>query len=577
MVTDVARDASSSKVERPFQQHPASVFIRRRFTHVPTTVAERALPLQNVERVKKANIEEIRKRLNEEKQKRFDYCLDLLFNPFRSTQKKDAPIVSVPFSTGCTEEHAQKQAQTVVAERVSEEMEAADPSRGFVRVFSVVEQEKQRQRLIHWTKSQNERAYDVGYKCAIDDIDHISAYLPAVYADCASTADIHASFYHVELPPEVRAFYRFRDSVGKLYQLRVGAMGHCVMPEIMQIVTNVLAGNPAYVKDSFAIHAPVQVWIDNVRHYGSRSLVMIAREAMQRNAETLNLEVKIDALKNEYEFVGVRFNHEKKTVRVADKTLNKLPSSIPASLKARDIETLVGRLIFVAGVRQEPLVNNWWCLKWARRVMNGLNSGRLQPEDTVNIQPSARHTLQHWLARSRDMHKVVVAKQGPSVTLFTDATPSGYGAVLVTDDNRVYATGGRFKEYQQKGSIATQEAFAICNAFHDFADKLRKVGRINLFVDNTSVQAVAAVGNPKAPDLVEPVKELWQFVIKTKVQLLVSYISTKTNPADEISRGRPVDVDKIELATRQSKEEIQTKQNKRQGKKERRFVGTTSL
>lgn len=449
-------------------------------------------------------------------------------------------------------------------------MEAAQPSRGSVNVFTVVEQEKHRQRAIHWTKQQNEHAYAAGYKCGIADLQHISSYLGAVFAESAARADIHASFYHVELPAKARAYYRFRDSAGDLYQLRVGAMGHCVMPEIMQMITNVLAGNPEYVRDEYAVHVPVQVWIDNVRHYGGRELVQHARAAVRRNAAALNLEVDFDDITPEYDFIGVHFDHTAKTVRPADKTLGKLPATVPEHMRARQLEEFVSRMIFIAGIRQEPLVNNWWLLKWARRTMNGLNSGRIALNEEVQIPPSARRPLQQWLQQAPQPHRVVTPKDGRTVTLFTDATPVGWGAVLVDNNNKISICGGRFSEEQRLGSIATQEAWAVDNAIRDFGERLREVGRVNIFVDNTSVQSRLQAGNPRAADLVAPIKSFWQRAIRSRVSIKVQYISTKLNPADELSRGQEFIVEKAQQAMRIVKQT--QNQNTRRGLTEGRFV-----
>ena len=309
MVSDLQRAFAATKRGKAESIHTRlhNIFVRRHVTRIPRTKAERDLPLQTVDRVKHVNMDEVRRRLTPTLQQRLDHILGLLYHPYGEKSKTDVPIVEVPRSPACSPQHAKLSSQTVVCEPVTPEMEAADPSRGFLTTFEVVEEHKQRLRLIHWTRMQNDMAYARGYACGIEDL--ISAYLDAVYAECAGTADIHASFYHVQLPPETRCFYRFRDAEGNLFQLRVGAMGHCVMPEVMHTITNVLAGNPLYVTPSFAVNTPVRCWIDNIRHHGSRALVEAAQNAIRRNAMALNLEVQLDGVRTEYDFIGVHWNH----------------------------------------------------------------------------------------------------------------------------------------------------------------------------------------------------------------------------------------------------------------------------
>ena len=428
-MTDFARASSHDPT---LHEKLHSVFVRRAITRLPRTDAEKKLPIQRVDKVQRCNTHEVSTRLHDSKRARFLYLLDLLRNPAQVANKHDVPVVSVPPSRAVSSVQASTLAESVVVEKVTAEMEAADPSRGEINAFFVVEWEKQRLRAIHHTKWANEQAYAHGYKCQISDLQHISAYLGAVTADLGATADIHASFYHVEIPQESRCYYRFRDADGTLYQLSRAAMGHCIMPEIMQTITNVLAGNQLYVKPEYAVHVPVHVWIDNIRHYGGRALLRVAQAALRDNARALGLELNIDEISDRYVFIGVLFDHRAKTVRVADKTLDKLPTIVPSSMTAREIEMLVSRLLFVAGVRQTPLVNHWWCLKWARRVMNALNTGRMSCDTIVQIPASAHKSLVEWKAQAHVPHSVVTANAKiKKATLFTDATLVGWGGVIV--------------------------------------------------------------------------------------------------------------------------------------------------
>ena len=562
MVMDMQRAFGGKNHQDTGTKRIHDFFLRRHVTHTPKTKKEKELPLQKVDRVKTANIPEIKRRLLPPLRARLEHLLQSLYNPADVENKTEVPVVEVPRSSGCPPQHALLSSQTVVCEPVSSEMELADPSRGSVRVFEVVELEKQRLRLIHWTRWHNEQAYARGYKCGITDLDHISAYLDAVTADCAATADIHASFYHVVLPPEVRCFYRFRDSAGNLYQLRVGAMGHCQMPEVMQIISNVLAGNPKYVQPEFAVHVPVQVWIDNIRHYGSRALVKMAQQALARNAADLSLETNIDPIRDEYDFIGGHFDHTNKTVMAAEKTLKKLPPKIPTQMRAGDVEQLASRLIFVAGLTQDPLVNHWWCLKWCRRVANRLNTGKAHTNEIVSIPPSAQRSLTQWLEKAHTPHKVVVGRNGAHATLFCDSTPIGYGGVLVTDDNRIYVTGGTFTEEQQQGSISAQETWGVTRSFHDFTPSFKKlnIAHLDVIVDNTSTEHNIPKGNTRSPDIVEPIKKFWQMAIGTQMRLRTGYVSTKIMPADEISRQRPLDIAKVTLAMRPESQNWRTGQ-----------------
>ena len=106
--------------------------------------------------------------------------------------------------------------------------------------------------------------------------------------------------------------------------------------------------------------------------------------------------------------------------------------------------------------------------------------------------------LRDWIAHAGEWHEVVrSSKNGKSSTLYTDATLESWGAVYITDDGRVYATGAKFDDEQRVGDIGRKEGFAVVNALRCFSSPLNDISRLNLFVDNTSVgSAVARYRSP---------------------------------------------------------------------------------
>ncbi|KAK7200672.1 hypothetical protein NESM_000123800 [Novymonas esmeraldas] len=115
------------------------------------------------------------------------------------------------------------------------------PTTGWVIPFSVVETKEtgQRTRFIAWPKQKN--AADE-YEADVP-LGHASRHLEAVWSEGASTLDLRAPFYQVPLPQEnARAAFRFKLADGTLVELCRLPMGCGASPEIMQILTSVLAG-----------------------------------------------------------------------------------------------------------------------------------------------------------------------------------------------------------------------------------------------------------------------------------------------------------------------------------------------
>ena len=427
-----------------------------------------------------------------------------------------------------------------------------------MNTFSVVEMAKNRRRAIDHPVEQNNFCYQSGYEAKMN-LEHTSAYLPALQQPFGCVADITASFYGFELPSGARAYYRVRDSEGNLYEANRLMMGMALSAEIQHIYTCLLAGHPDYVEPQHAIMPSaslVHVWIDNIRYCGSRNLVYNARRRLEERMRRARVTMTIEPVSDKYEFIGLEWNHTNKTVRVSEKTRAKLPGSIPDSISAGELEQLIGRLIWVAGAYQEPLARHWFCLKWSRRKFNALNNKTLLSSDIVQIPPSARTSLARWLELAHhDHHKVVFAKpHGRHATLFTDATLQNWGAVLVLDDNQIFASGGKFSNTDSlstKANISVMETRAVHRALVSFADKLEKLSSIDILVDNTSTQYGIHKGLPHADALVDDITKTWEILIKNNVKANIGRIATARNPADEVSRLKAVDIKKVKEAMRE--------------------------
>ena len=563
----------------PWHAAPSTITVRRHVAHVPTSAEERALPLQQVSGVLRYDMPKIRARANHKTASRLKQLLNILFRPPgmpADPQDASIPGVEVPRSKRCTPEDCAIRCAAGVIATVSPSDEEDRPSRAFVNAFSVVElrtpaqdgASRDRRRAIDHPKAQNEAAYAAGYKSQVD-LRHCSSYLGAVYHPCGVVADIHASFYGLELPHNARAYYRFRDSEGNLYEITRGMMGHTVMAEVQHLITCIVAGHPDYVQENFASACPhVDVWIDNVRYTGTRAMVSRAREQLIETSRICNVAMQCDEVATKYDFIGIAFDHETHSVRIADKTLRKLPSSIPTSMTAHELEGIIGRLIFAAAVRQDPLVNSWWTLKWARRVFNQLNRGVLLTSDVVTLTESQQRALQYWLTAARLPHVVKRQLQGREATLFTDATLTGWGAVLIFDNDRLLVAGNHFTGDKAEGDIGRKEAWAVVNALEAFAEQLACVTRLNVFVDNTGVEAALRRGMPRAESLVDPIRATGQHICPSNVSLFVGRVSSEANPADEISRGQRVNIQKIAIG----KEYTIAETNLRKGATDSKFA-----
>jgi hypothetical protein len=529
----------------------ASITFKRNVARVPKTDEERGAPMQQVVGVKIYDMAAIRRRMLPEPLARLNELEHRLSHPFGDSSAP-TPVV-VPISRACAPADTANYIEAGVYRLVPPEEEARRPSFGFVNTFSVFEPKPPpvgpRRRGINHPELQNNMAYELGYKSSIFmNIDNVPAQLGDIYAPKGSVSDITASFYGYELSSSARQFYRFRDSAGTLFEVCRGMMGHVVMPEIQQIITSTVAGHKDFVKQQFVSPATVRVWIDNVRYTGTENIVNRANAKLAEACIECNVAMNIGPTTSKYNFIGIDWNHETKEVQLGIKTLRKFPTSIENTCTAQELEGLIGRLLFASIVRQEPLVNNWWTLKWVRRIFNALNTGKVAPDDIITLPHVVQRNLRHWLDSARRTHRVRRQQNQRTVTLFTDATLVGWGAVLIDENNRIFVAGGRFDNNAADDNISAKEARAVDLALRAFATTIKDVGAIDLFVDNTSVEATLRRGQVSAASMVDPIRKALEQIIFNNITLRVARIDTIDNPADAISRAEPLDVVKLNKA-----------------------------
>lgn len=523
------------------------------------------------------NMEEVMSRCNSSTRARLQEALLEVQRPYG--EDYSGPAVDVPVSKGVKKDHIALRLKNGTIRRVSDEDVRRYPSLGTVVEFCVVEKKKQgdllfdRLRQIDHPVDQNAASRA---RCFVTTapLKHISAYLPRIKSSKALIADIAASFYGCALTdPVTRSYYRFRDEDGDLYELATLMMGHVAAVEIQQIITSVLAGHPAYVLPEFAAPAIPEIWVDNIRMVGDDALLKKCEAFLRNSAKACNVSLDIEGISHQYDFLGATWNHQAGTVEVAQKTREKLPDSIPLAMKAGELEALVGRLVFVAQITQEPLVRHYWVMKWCRRFFNALNAGRLNEGDEVSIPKSARFSLMRWLAASKVPHKVRFSNSDSRKcgTLFTDASLKGWGGILVLEDGSMHLVGGTFTAADHNGNINKAEAIALERSISDLKGILRTLSRLDVFVDNTSVEATVRQGMCKSPELAEHILKIWNAVLDCNVALRVARVDTDLNPADSISRGLTFDVKKLNAAMG-LKEELDKGFNERKGWDERHII-----
>ena len=252
-----------------------------------------------------------------------------------------------------------------------------------------------------------------------------------------------------------------------------------------------------------------------------------------------------------YTFLGCEFDHERRTVRVASKTLRKLPDTMPESMRACDLEAHNGRLIHCNGITGAPFTNEkYLASKWAARRCSDMNRGTLDPTALVTIPRAVRRGYDAWLIDARRTRVIASPRAGgDNLTLFTDASLRGYGAILVTGNNEYTAHAGEWArddglrsglrlDNLTSGDICTLEARAVRHAVDYWRDAIANAKSLELVVDNTSVEAAIKRGYGRSPALNSEIAPVIEELRRLNVIVTARYIKSADNPADALSRGQ---------------------------------------
>jgi hypothetical protein len=430
--------------------------------------------------------------------------------------------------------------ETGNAEIVSAAMESQHHTTGTARPFTVIEEKPEgpRRRLILWPKAQND-ALQLDFRSQVP-IAHVSRYLDAVLSHSAVLRDLTLGFWQIELTPKERANFRFRLEDGRVAQPTRLPMGLCVSVDIMQRVTEILAGHPRSSAVSFS--ALPDVYIDGLRLAASSEVCGEFSSFVDSRAERFGITLKEKGTPpvRRYDFVGVCFDHLSRSVVCGEKTLGKLSSEELWAAGETSFDALrrtTGRLLFAAACNRTPLASFYFLVKKLRRLISGFNRGAVQPNSLVGMSGGFRAQLRDLFRRARQPLAIRASSSAERAVLFSDASLSGWGGVLMSPTGELSVVGERWTPEEAARDISVLELDAVRRALLAFSVPLSCVGALSLRVDNTSVLAALRRGGARAEALNAAVLGVADDLRLQPKIVDVDYVRSAENPADFPSRG----------------------------------------
>lgn len=378
-----------------------------------------------------------------------------------------APIENIPHA-----QITQQDLETLLQKKVIRNFSGTP--RGTVRVFTVVEAGKNRRRLITEPSLNKTFLYpgDIRLPSVEGVIDIVRKHEGAVLFD-------FAHYYHqFRLAEDVQCFYVFQFN-GELFCLTVIPTGARQSASIAHSLTASLAEKAAENTT-----AEAQAYLDNVRFAGSEPATRISA------SNFLALCADISATTNEtegkfsrqYEFLGISFNHQNCSVSLSQKTKTKLLTEAELwnselNFSVRRALQSFGIILWSMRVLRIPLANIYYLLKFLRRRSQRELDSVSDPWET--LRNDVPQFIQSILSNN---HRRIEEAQKSDLTIFTDASSTGFG-IIIFSNQHIRIIAGQW-EVEEHIAILEARAFYYGTTCLEFQQEQTELAA---FLDNSAL------------------------------------------------------------------------------------------
>ena len=349
--------------------------------------------------------------------------------------------------------------------------------------------------------------------------------------DWASSVDLSDAYFHVLIHPARRRYLRFvwRDQV---YQFQALPFGLSLAPYVFTKVTLEMAA---------AIRAKgirLRVYLDDWLNLASSSTLcrddlQVVLNFAQDLGFTINMQKSDLVSKQEFEYLGVKFNTLSFTCSPSEGRIAALSQTIERFLGAqevslRDFLRLLGQMESMSTLL--PLAR---CYKRPlQREVHHRFQDMSNLKAMVNIGPWFRQAVNQWLDPLWLHSAVPIRPRPPQVFLYTDASRAGWGAHCLHGE-----TSGLWPLDLQQNHINWLELMAVWLAMKHFQASLQ--GRwVTIVSDNsTSLSYISNQGGSHSVTLSLLAEEMLVWAHTRAITLTVEFVPGKLNViADQLSR-----------------------------------------
>lgn len=393
-------------------------------------------------------------------------------------------------------------------------------------IFSVPKKNTDEHRMILNLKEVNK--YVVSHHFKMDTFEKaLKLVTPGTFF---SSIDLRHAYYSVSIAKEDRKFLRFKWK-NKIYQYTCLPNGLLSAPrlftKLMKPVFSTLRQyghkNVGYIDDSLLVGESEEECSRNVQ---DTYLLMEWLGFVVHEKKSVFKPTK------QIVFLGNNIDSDRMIVTLPKDKVNKIVEECYSLMnKTKASIRLISRIIGL-------LVSTFSAVDFGRLHYRNLERKKIQElknsfgnfDVDIFVSSEMKSELLWWVEHLEEQ-KRVIDREDPDITITTDASRLGYGAVCKNEKMQ-----GRWNLDEKEMHINSLELLAIFNALKAFCKTLSNV-HVKVFSDNSSAIAyVNNMGGIKSQEMNELALKLWFWCIDRNIWVSLDHVPGKYNIADVESR-----------------------------------------
>ena len=398
----------------------------------------------------------------------------------------------------------------------------------FVSSIFCVPKKDDRVRLILNLKKLN--SFVAYHHFKMETIQHI---LSMVTPNCwMASVNLKDAYYSVKVHPSYQRYLKFKFQ-GELYAYTVYPNGLASCPrqftKLLKPPISLLRSRghilSSYIDD---------IYIQSDTYSGCIDSVLSTFQEFDSLGFVIHPEKSEFIPKQRIQYLGFILDSTSMRITLPAKRKQKLKDSLslicahPSNVRIRDVAKAVGYM--VSSLPAVPFGGIYY-RKLENEKINALKSANGNFDATMTVNAPALAELKWWL-KNVDKSYGFIRLSPPEVTIYSDASPLGWGAVL----NNV-STNGKWFPSELSYHINVRELLAAYFALKSFKSDVENK-HIKLMVDNTTaVAAINHMGTNHSNECNAIAIKIWSFCFKYSIWLTACHIPGKSNVvADRESR-----------------------------------------